>query len=73
MKVGTTKLNQMVRTGMIDKVTFEQRPEISEDGGCLCIQRMSIPEGAAGAQVEGGRVARVLGKQNKSLWLVQNR
>ena len=46
MKVGTTKLNQMVRTGMIDKVTFEQRPEISEDGGRLCIQRMSIPEGA---------------------------
>ena len=31
------------------------------------------PGGSGGAQVEGGRVARVLRKQNKSLWLVQNR
>lgn len=41
--------------GMIDKMTFEQRSEIKEDGGCLCIQRRSIPGSSwnTGAKDEG--------------------
>lgn len=28
LRVGTATLNKMIRVGLIEKVTFEQRPEI---------------------------------------------
>lgn len=37
VRVGTAKLNKMVRVRIIDKVTLEQRPEINEGESHVCI------------------------------------